>query len=209
MNKEIWTSFKEGKTVINCQTEEEAKEFMKLCEKDYLKWTGGIKATSITYFTVYFNLTSYKYDEGLGYADSPWYSKEGYTVKTYKELMEVSEMKTYTTGDVLNELVTNCKLKFQALNLSSKEPIQKFLTSTDHNRIECLSHSNTYTNEIFSDQLWVLVRKPITFMEAANSGKKIRYEFWDNFYSLTEVIKYLPSYNIKELINGNWYAENL
>lgn len=209
INKEIWESFKAGHTAINCLTEEEAKEFIKICDNDGIE-KGNTDVMKGAPWCDYENRTCYCLgDNIIEFSPIKYFQEEDYTIKTYKELME-GNMKTYKTGDVLNELFNNNKLKFQALGLTSKEPILKFLTSTDGQRIECLSHSIAYTNDIFSDQLWILVQEPITFIEAVNSGKKIKYEKWQNFYNLHETLLELIQFNFedqKEILTGKWYVE--
>ena len=60
------------------------------------------------------------------------------------------------------------------------------------------------------DEQWELVRPQVGFMEAANSGGRIRYITWDNFYQLNEALSRLSSsshFALPVLLNGKWEVE--
>lgn len=58
-----------------------------------------------------------------------------------------------------------------------------------------------------------LVEKPVTFMEAVNSGNLMRYEKWEynDFRHLDDVLAYIGEENYssqcKEILNGKWYIK--
>jgi hypothetical protein len=63
----------------------------------------------------------------------------------------------------------------------------------------------------YLDDKWVLVQEPVTFMEAANSNKRIKYESWRNFVDVKVALEMLTLSDVKSLkdiINGRWYIEN-
>lgn len=67
---------------------------------------------------------------------------------------------------------------------------------------------NSYTKKVD----WVEQRKPVDFMTAINSDKRIKWSGWDyGFKSVKETLELLLSYNdntIKNYINDNWYIED-
>lgn len=58
---------------------------------------------------------------------------------------------------------------------------------------------------------WKLVQQPVSFIEAANSGKQIRYEEWSTLYdSLGGVISILNVKSEEEqrkMMRGKWYIK--
>ena len=48
-----WEDFKNGKIAVHCDTEEKAKDFLKECEKQEIKWVCGDKATHNTRYKRY------------------------------------------------------------------------------------------------------------------------------------------------------------
>lgn len=65
-------------------------------------------------------------------------------------------------------------------------------------------------NKYFMSHTWELVREPVTFMGAVNSGKKIRFEHWEFYYTLNDALELLsnnPPCMTEEMINGKWYIE--
>jgi hypothetical protein len=55
-----------------------------------------------------------------------------------------------------------------------------------------------------------IVTKPVTFVEAINSGKQIKYKDWNFYCSLTSTMNLLASKvpsTVKDMINGKWYIE--
>ena len=85
---EVWkTCMKPLKnTVVNCRTQEEADECMRLFESWGWMWARGEDATSFTNFYEYKKETCYRLEEKFGYADVEWYKKRGYKVISFQEL---------------------------------------------------------------------------------------------------------------------------
>ena len=57
---------------------------------------------------------------------------------------------------------------------------------------------------------WEEVQEPVSFMEAVNSGKLIKYERWNIYNSLNEVIDILDAKSEemqRKMINGKWYIK--
>ena len=61
--------FLKGEIAINCQTEEDCIDFLKMCDEVGVKWGSGSRASSVTYFDSYRKDTCYSYfnsEEGSG-----------------------------------------------------------------------------------------------------------------------------------------------
>lgn len=58
---------------------------------------------------------------------------------------------------------------------------------------------------------WTLVEKPVDFITAINSGKKIKNENWGGYcdiYDTIDILSNLGENVIKSRINGKWYIED-
>ena len=116
-------------------------------------------------------------------------------------------MKTYKTWEVIKMLEENPKLKFECreVNLSARINCQGNIY------LDCRFGSNTEINGNFQlNGEWQLVQQPVTFMEAVNSGKKIRYEIWGYSSTLKNALEtiYRNCESIqRRMLNGNWYVE--
>ncbi|HWT74342.1 MAG TPA: hypothetical protein VN258_06445 [Mobilitalea sp.] len=64
-----WSAFKSGKFAVHCNAEEKAREFLKECDVQGIKWCSG-KASSETHWKSYKEKTIYTFSFGtLGYCD--------------------------------------------------------------------------------------------------------------------------------------------
>ena len=66
-----------------------------------------------------------------------------------------------------------------------------------------------YTHLNLHDE-WEEVKEPVSFMEAVESGKRIRHELWLE-YDFLEVVLYklseLSTKTMRDMILGKWYIE--
>ena len=64
-----WEKFKDGirNIRVHCKTEEEANDFLKLCDKNGIKWSSGENTTEENYFNRYSSDTTYGFYYGFGY----------------------------------------------------------------------------------------------------------------------------------------------
>ena len=88
-DKERVGKFKSGKIGVNCSTEEDAKEFVKWCYRNDIKWQ--FQDESITYFDsdkdeIYYIYYSAK--ESLCFCDKSYCIDRNYEVITFKEFMD-------------------------------------------------------------------------------------------------------------------------
>lgn len=92
-NEERVDKFKNEDIVINCETEEEAKAFIKWCFANDLKWTN--EDVNTTYFNNYKENTCYSYlYQGapvLKFARLRFYFNNGLKVIKYKDFMKGTE----------------------------------------------------------------------------------------------------------------------
>lgn len=84
---------------VNCQTEEEAEEFLSLLYKSDCKWLPISEESDDTYWDKYRNETGYCLDKYniITFASVAWYRKHDYEVITYqkfKQLLNENNMKT-------------------------------------------------------------------------------------------------------------------
>lgn len=94
-NEERIERFRNGKITINCETEEEAKSFIKWCFDNGMCWESGTEDE--IFFDMYKNKTCYSFDfftgdEYLGYDSKSFYKREGYEVIKYKDFMGVKRI---------------------------------------------------------------------------------------------------------------------
>ena len=88
-DKERVEKFKSGKIAVNCSTEEDAKEFVKWCYRNDIKWQ--FQDESITYFDsdkdgIYYIYYSAK--ESLCFCEKSYCIDKNYEVITFKEFMD-------------------------------------------------------------------------------------------------------------------------
>ena len=58
--------FLKEKIAINCQTEEDCIDFLKMCDEVGIKWVSGSRASSVTHFDFYGKDTCYSYFNSEG-----------------------------------------------------------------------------------------------------------------------------------------------
>lgn len=78
--------------VVNCQTEEEAKEFLSFMHENGYKWCSGDTTISKTYWEVNRNNTVYCFDvvyEDISYGDKGMVDKEKYQTTTYQQFKQL------------------------------------------------------------------------------------------------------------------------
>ena len=76
-----WEKLKRGFIVVHCKTNKEAKNFLKLCDKNNIRYRTGYRTIKRTNFNEYEVNTAYEYDiinMGLCYENVDYYSKLNY-----------------------------------------------------------------------------------------------------------------------------------
>lgn len=85
--------FKSGNVVVNCQTEQQAKDFVKWCHANDMCWGGIRYGSEWTFYDYYGDRTCYRFDDSIVYGNVAAYEDYGYEVITYKEFMGGNVMK--------------------------------------------------------------------------------------------------------------------
>ena len=111
-------------------------------------------------------------------------------------------MKTYKTWEVIKLLTENEELKF---NLTNGPHIT--ISMSDNNYI-MLNGSNgrkiSADGNISINDTWELEQQPVNFMEAVNSGKRIKCESLKDFHDIEWCFNTRLSLKV---INERWYIE--
>ena len=124
-------------------------------------------------------------------------------------------MKTYVTGEVIKTLSEETQQRFK---LISGCKFLNYLGATALNNGGYLLVEDTEGNPIdlrdmsgiFFNGKWELVQEPVTFMEAVNSGKRIRSVVFTEYHDYDELLGYLSgmcSNAIVKALNGKWLIE--
>jgi|GEM_PF-3221855 len=218
MNKKLWEQFKNGeKIAINCRTEEEAEEFMELCEKHDIKWNSGGNATEDTNWGDRREKTCYtnKFDDctGLGYAGIKLCKNEGLQIITCTELM--GDKKTFT-GPELAQAILDGKFKegTKFKDENNNEYVLALTKVTDEYALMCNYTDFKYaTAGALINRTFTLIEEPKEFKffnQVRNSGKKIKIKSWSEFYDLPEALKIISSYDcnvINDVLNKKLWIE--
>lgn len=91
----------EGKYVMHCKTEEEAKDFCNYLHSIGRKWSDGNSYSIRTCWSIYGSDTAYNFNMG-SYADTDCYEEQHYTILEWEDFMNKEFTKAYLkTGDVV------------------------------------------------------------------------------------------------------------
>ena len=64
-----------------------------------------------------------------------------------------------------------------------------------------LVDENNETFTVVVEDEWELIPQPVSFMEAANSGKNIKHIGWVHFYSLSDALHMLGNHTNQQIID--------
>jgi regulator of RNase E activity RraB len=116
-------------------------------------------------------------------------------------------MKTYTTVEMIQALMEHPEWEFETEWLKRERPV----INSDGDILWKDTQSSVCLDATFMNQQWTLVEKPVTFIEAVNSGKCVRYEGWDTYIKLDEALYEICANQcaneVRKAINGKWYVE--
>lgn len=164
-----WEEFKKGNIAVHCDTEEKAKDFLKKCDKEGIRWNTGEytheftewnkhkKETSYSYFTKGIVMTRLDLDKEQGLKIIKW------EVEDMKELTFKEVIANIKEGQVWECTRENARLKTINIKKGSINFIYK-----DGLAMEVFGVKETDT--------FVLQRKEYTFQEAFKAyeeGKEI------------------------------------
>lgn len=115
-------------------------------------------------------------------------------------------MKKYTTLEVINNIMGNHSLKYTTT-------VDGKVKTAFYNKNGGISDNKNSTLVIGGKMLtalWEEVQTNYSFIEAVNSGKKIKSANWETFKSTQEALYDMLDYPISEvveMINGHWNIE--
>lgn len=114
--------FKNEEFVVNCKTEEQAKEFVKICYDNDIKWFES--KSSVTNWESYEKFTCYRAEDGhdLMYCNTDFYREEEYTVITFDEFMkEYRDTKRFAKADLKSGMLVGYRNGDYVLVTESKD----------------------------------------------------------------------------------------
>ena len=140
----------EGKFVMHCKTEEEAKDFCQYLDSVGRKWCSGDSYIGHTAYKWYEEKTAYNFNEGF-YCDTDYYKKENYTILEWEDFMKRTFTKeNLKTGDIIQRRNGNTEI----VNLE----LGMFIRRSGWNNLDSIKSDLTCTNGKEFDI--VAVRRP-------------------------------------------------
>lgn len=212
-----WDRFKNGEFVVTFGKEEDAKDFLKECDKRDIKWRDGTKATDFENFwngnsNLYFEFS--KLPNGICYGRTNLRAIEERMIVKW----EVKEMKELT----FKEVIANIK-EGEVWENESQRVAKIYINKSGNVQLEGIDNgfSQNYSTCVGLNAKYKLQRKEYTFEEAFKAyeeGKEIESESWrykkingkDSICSKDNdawVTSKLAAIDIKE-IRGKWYIND-
>jgi hypothetical protein len=114
--------FNYEKVVVNCKTEEEAKEYFKFLTSKRIVWISGTELKEKTLFNSHKEKTCYEVmSNGLVYSGIDYYIRQRYTIIDYKYIKEEIDMQNiFTKSDLKVGMVVKTREEINYLVLESK-----------------------------------------------------------------------------------------
>lgn len=207
-----WEEFKKGNIAVHCDTEEKAKDFLKKCDKNDIKWETGEYTHESTEWNEHKKETSYSHyikgvviarlglNKALGYKIIEW------EIDTMKELTFTEVIENIKEGEVWRNRISKKNLR----EISKKEGIIDFTFVDTDRSVLSVREEDTFT----------LHRKEYTFQEAFKAyeeGKEIesmkfkykKIEGEDKFYSKNNQGWFNNDGGFEPVeIRGKWYIND-
>lgn len=122
--------------VVNCQTEEEAKEFLSFMHENGYKWCSGNTNISKNYWEVNRNNTVYYFDvvhEDISYGDKGMVDKEKYQITTYQQFKQLINGNNMETKEVKIQVPEGYEIDKEnsTFDCIKFKPIKKVVTYED------------------------------------------------------------------------------
>lgn len=219
INKKLFQDFLDNKIVINCQTEEEAVEFLRYCNLQGIKWCVGKDVLlERTNWNEHKECTCYRCEDYMmRYSYSNYYISEKYKVISYKEILEKSNI--YVGWQIAKmmaekQLKNGMKLIWHG-NLIDNEIIFDIIHGGHVIRQDSkqMMEVQFLINNLDTGYFTIKEKEYITFDAARKSGKKFKYKEWDTYEDLLRVLWYLLYRHSNEEANNMldekaWEVEN-
>lgn len=214
-----WEEFKKGNIAVHCDTEEKAKDFLKECDKNDIKWETGEYTHESTEWNEHKKETSYSHyikgvviarlglNKALGYKIIEW------EIDTMKELKSLEVMVNIKEGQAYKCTRKNARVKAIKRKIVDNKDVIEFL-------VDGKCGYSSFAIEV--DDTFTLHRKEYTFQEAFKAyeeGKEIESDF--NCYKYKKIngkdmrLKYMKEeweenfggFDMLE-IRGVWYIND-
>lgn len=214
-----WEEFKKGNIAVHCNTEAKAKDFLKECDKNDIKWETGEYTHESTEWNKHKKETSYSHyikgvviarlglNKALGYKIIEW------EIDTMKELKSLEVMANIEEGQAYKCTRKNARVKAIKRKIIDNKDVIEFLVAG-----KC--GYSSFAIEV--DDTFTLHRKEYTFQEAFKvyeEGKEIESDF--NYYKYKKIngkdmrLKYMGEeweenfggFDMLE-IRGAWYIND-
>lgn len=129
-------------------------------------------------------------------------------------------MKTYKTWEVIKMITENPNLKFKNKNSDTRYTKIIKCSKNGYIAMDNTSRNNQIIGNIMFNEEWMLIQEPVSFIEAIESGKKIKVEheltkclcISEDYYSVHNILYILGSVlkdiNIRAVLReGKFYIE--
>lgn len=168
-----WEAFKRGDIAVHCDTEEKAKDFLKKCDKEGIRWNTGEytheftewnkhkKETSYSYFIKGIVMTRLDLDKEQGLKIIKW------EIDTMKELKSLEVIANIEEGQAYKCTRKNARVKAIKRKIIDNKDVIEFL-------VDGKCGYSSFAIEV--DDTFTLHRKEYTFQEAFKAyeeGKEI------------------------------------
>lgn len=188
--------------VVNCQTEEEAKEFLQFLHKNGYKWRSGDTTISKTYWEVNRNNTVYYFDvvyEYIRYGDKGMVDKGKYQITTYQKFKQLINENNMETKEVKIQVPEGYEIDKEnsTFELIKFKPIKKVLTYED------------VAEELFFGKGMCYTTYDGSIINVISCSKS-EYKQPNNFTSEKQAQKLLAInrlMNVARYLNGDWQPD--
>lgn len=213
-----WEAFKRGDIAVHCNTEEKAKDFLKKCDKEGIRWQRGQYTHEFTKWDIFKERTSYSFfingiaitrldlDKTQGYKIIEW------EIDTMKELKSLEVIANIEEGQAYKCTRKNARVKAIKRKIIDNKDVIEFL-------VDGKCGYSSFAIEV--DDTFTLHRKEYTFQEAfkayeegeeiesVSSGcryKKEKGKGKDTYMYLADWMEF-DSIELEE-IRGKWYIND-
>lgn len=213
-----WEEFKKGNIAVHCDTEAKAKDFLKECDKNDIKWETGEHTHESTEWNEHKKETSYShYIKGIVIARLGLNKAQGYKIIEW----EIEDMKELKSLEVIANIEEGQAYKCTRKNARVKAIKRKTVDNKDVIEFLVAEKCGYSSFAIEVDDIFTLHRKEYTFQEAFKAyeeGKEIesvysgcRYKKEkgkgkDTFMYLADWMEF-DSIELEE-IRGKWYIND-
>lgn len=204
--------------VVNCQTEEEAKEFLSFMHENGYKWVDG---TSLIYMTCFSDgvVTCYStnnVNNNISYSDKALFKNKGYEVITYQQFKQLINENNMETKEVKIQVPEGYEIDKEnsTFDCIKFKPIKKVLTYEDVAK-ELFKNKTGHYADIFGKPCSAIICDSQS-SDANNCTSEKQVQKLLAINKLMNVAKYLNEkennnryYYFLKLINGEIYTESL